>query len=378
MCKVAIVLTCLACAVHGRRVLSSESMQSRPLRDSKKLLENAHSFAGRAYADDAVHSSKALTRLLLALDPESAFTPSRPGARLPLRPALVPAASRSVHTEPDAASMLLRLRGGATQRDILKATYESNQLRASLLAEAASKVAALRKSLVNGEAIPDFAETADEIIADALDTYETRAPKDDSEVKELYDAKKNEVRTEILRSLEPAFVQQICLLKDAALELFKKGLVSDGDSSEALVEAEAVFVRAASESVPKNTGWEFSLERESLVGAMRAMHTEQKKLQNAKLESAQQMQTALTFLHGQQQQMQNIQAEGMARMGGKWNLGAAYRPSGTDINLSGAYQQGRCNLQISLVPDESANLLGNSGWNGVQPANLGLSFNVHL
>ena len=81
----------------------------------------------------------------------------------------------------------------------------------------------------------------------------------------------------------------------------------------------------------------------------------------------------------QQQQMQALQAQYTGGQGGKWNLGAAYRPPDTNINLSAAYQQGRCNLQVSMVPDEGANLLGPNGFtNGVGPANLGLSFQVHV
>ena len=43
----------------------------------------------------------------------------------------------------------------------------------------------------------------------------------------------------------------------------------------------------------------------------------------------------------QQQQMQALQAQYTGGQGGKWNLGAAYRPPDTNINLSAAYQQGR-------------------------------------
>ena len=73
------------------------------------------------------------------------------------------------------------------------------------------------------------------------------------------------------------------------------------------------------------------------------------------------------------------QAQYTGGQGGKWNLGAAYRPPDTNINLSGSYNQGRTNLQISMVPDEGANLLGPNGFtNGVGPANLGLSFNINM
>ena len=36
---------------------------------------------------------------------------------------------------------------------------------------------------------------------------------------------------------------------------------------------------------------------------------------------------------------------GTGGQGGKWNVGAAYRPPDTNINLSGSYQQGRTNIQ---------------------------------
>ena len=44
-----------------------------------------------------------------------------------------------------------------------------------------------------------------------------------------------------------------------------------------------------------------------------------------------------------------------------WNLGVAYRIPDSNINLSGSYQQGKGNLQISCVPDESLPLLGPNG-----------------
>ena len=89
--------------------------------------------------------------------------------------------------------------------------------------------------------------------------------------------------------------------------------------------------------------------------------------------------TALSYLQMQQQQMQALQAQYTGGQGGKWNLGGAYRPPDTNINLSASYQQGRTNLQVSMVPDEGANLLGPNGFTqGVGPANLGLSFNIHV
>ena len=275
----------------------------------------------------------------------------------------------------------LHLSGGASEPTdaLLQATYACNELSASTLADGQAEVAALRKSVAGGEAIPTFGAKADELVADALDKFEADTPKGDADVTALYAARGEELKSALLSSLEPVFAQQICLLKDAAMEQFKKGLLGDGDGSEALAAAEAAFVREAGASVPGKTGWGFKLERSSLVGAMQAILAEQKKAQSAKLQTAQQMQTALSYLQMQQQQMQALQAQYTGGQGGKWDVGGAYRPPDTNINLSAAYRQGRCNVQVSMVPDEGANLLGPNGFTqGVGPANLGLTFQLHI
>ena len=119
------------------------------------------------------------------------------------------------------------------------------------------------------------------------------------------------------------------------MEQFKKGAL-DGDASDAAAAAEAAFAREAAASVPAKSGWGSKLERASLASAVQAILTEQKKAQAAKLQSAQQMQTALSYLQMQQQQMQALQAQYTSGQGSKWNLGAAYRPPDTNINLSGS------------------------------------------
>ena len=204
----------------------------------------------------------------------------------------------AVRPSRSAAAALLRLSGGASEPSdaMLQATYACNQLAASTLADAQSEVAALRKSVTGGEAIPTFGAKADELVSDALDKFDADSAKGDAEVTALYASKADELRAAITASLEPVFVQQVCLLKDAALEQFKKGLLGDGDGSEALAAAEAAFVREAGASVPGKTGWGFKLERQSLVSAMQAILAEQKKAQSAKLQTAQQMQTALSYL----------------------------------------------------------------------------------
>lgn len=97
-----------------------------------------------------------------------------------------------------------------------------------------------------------------------------------------------------------------------------------------------------------------------------------------RLEGARQHRQALQYLQMQQQQMNAIQAQ-MQVLGSfaimynalsiiyiqgansPWNFGMAYRIPDTNININCNYQQGKSNIQISCVPDESIGLLGSNG-----------------
>jgi hypothetical protein len=262
---------------------------------------------------------------------------------------------------------------------LLQATFSCNRLYSEVLAEAMAEVAALRKAVSTGEAVPAFGSKADGLLTDAADKFEAATPVGDAEVSALYKSKAEELSDVLVTSLEPIFVQQISLLKEGALEQFKKAMLGEGEAPEALSAAEAAFTREATASVPSKTSWGVKAERASLVGIMTTIQAQAKKATATKLQAAQQLNTAMSYLQMQQQQMQAMQAQYTGGQGGKWNLGAAYRPPDTNINLSGSYQQGRTNLQVSMIPDEGANLLGANGFtNGVGPANLGLSFNIHL
>jgi hypothetical protein len=96
------------------------------------------------------------------------------------------------------------------------------------------------------------------------------------------------------------------------------------------------------------------------------------------MKSAQQQQTAMSFLQSQQQMIQQLQMQ-LYGQSSPWNVGVAYRIPDTNFNLQGSYQQGRANVQLSCVPDEYAPMLGPNGFtNGVGPGNLGLSLNLSV
>lgn len=119
-----------------------------------------------------------------------------------------------------------------------------------------------------------------------------------------------------------------------------------------------------------------------------------------KLRAAKQNQQAMQYLQGQMQQFQALQQQMMGAQV-PWNIGATYRIPDSNFNFQFNYQQGKANLQVSCVPDESLSLLGPNGErvlnlssladltlflssslagfvHGVTPGNVGLSFNLNI
>ncbi|EOD11903.1 hypothetical protein EMIHUDRAFT_464972 [Emiliania huxleyi CCMP1516] len=290
-------------------------------------------------------------------------------------------APRSQTRSSPAPRSVLALRGGGGEPSeaMLQATFACNRLYASCLAEANAEVAMLRKTVAAGEDLSGFGAKADAVLADAEDKFSAGTPAGDADVAQLYADKKEELSEAVLTSIEPAFVKALAALKETALESFKAQAVGQDDLANAASAAEAAFVKGAKVCVPAKAGWGYKAERASLVAVIDAIKSQSKKASAVKQQAQQQMSTAMNYLQLQSQQMQQIQAQYAGGQGGKWSLGAAYRPPDTNINLSGSYQQGRGNLQLWMVPDEGAALLGPNGFtNGVGPANLGLSMNVHL
>lgn len=272
---------------------------------------------------------------------------------------------------------VLSMRGGA---DIdLKVAVDSNELVSSVLMEVSREVSSLREVLSGGEPVSDFGSKVDRIISNALDKFDSNTPSGDRSTQKLFAIKRGELEASIQNNLSPVFLQQVCMLKGMALEVFLKDLAGDNDGAAAMISAEKAFVRGAAASVPTSQKWSFRTDHDSLVRSMQAIVNERSKANDAKVKSGQQLQTAMTYLQSQQKQMRELQAAYLGGQENKWSVGAAYRPADTDINLSSKYENGRCNVQVSMVPDEGANLLGPHGFTrGMGPANLGLTFNIHM
>jgi hypothetical protein len=98
----------------------------------------------------------------------------------------------------------------------------------------------------------------------------------------------------------------------------------------------------------------------------------------ARLDGARQQRQALQYLQMQQQQLGAMQAQmqvsvvtflctafysvcALKGANSPWNFAMAYRIPDTNININCNYQQGKSNVQVSCVPDESIGLLGANG-----------------
>merc|ERR1719183_489884 len=76
-----------------------------------------------------------------------------------------------------------RLRDGAEPSDaLLQATFASNALYASSLAEATAEVGMLRKSVSSGEVVPNLGTKAEAIFTDAADKFAAGTPAGEADV----------------------------------------------------------------------------------------------------------------------------------------------------------------------------------------------------
>lgn len=255
--------------------------------------------------------------------------------------------------------------------------YECNEAFSAALGDAHQKLESLSATLANGETIDDFGTRAEEIITAAVAKYDKETEKYRDEA--IQSRKRHELESIIDTSQHAIFMKQMQLLRENALLHFKSATSSDDMPSDfAFFSAVSQFIRDTEKSTRPGSSWSSAQEREDLQSMMQEISTQRKKLLTSQVSAAQQQANAMQYLQMQHTQMNAIQAQAYGGSGpGQWNVGAAYRPPDTNINASLSYQQGRTNIQISMVPDESAALLGPNGFSGgVGPGNLGLSFNI--
>ncbi|KAJ1628344.1 hypothetical protein T492DRAFT_614902 [Pavlovales sp. CCMP2436] len=261
--------------------------------------------------------------------------------------------------------------------DVLRAVYTCKEAATEALEAVDAKAADMAKALEQGEQIPSFGEAADKVIEEAVVAFDAGVPKRTS--KELAGKARAELKAAAVSKLHVPYLQQLQVLKTKAIAMYQESTSMNEVNVQGMLNADQFFVREAAASLATGASWGFQAERQNLQMIMQTIEREWKKGMAAKIQAAQQMSTAMQYMQVQQQQLQAIQQQLYGGGGGKWNVGAAYRPPDTNVNLSFNHQQGRTNIVASMVPDEQQSLLGPNGFtNGVGPANLGVSFNINV
>jgi len=274
-------------------------------------------------------------------------------------------------------SFVLAIRGGANEYET---KFES--AKSSVIEKAMIKIEEARRKIVDeNTAVADFGTKADEICAAAMEEFAKSAPSESegSSASSAYARKLQELELSLDAPLQVLYLRQLSLLREQALSAYKSASkASEASDYEAMLAADALFLRSAEAATRPSSTWTYDAERSALQSIMSDLASTSKKITEIQVKGSQQQSTAMQFLQHQQQMIQQLQMQ-LYGQSSPWNVGVAYRIPDTNFNLQGSYQQGRANLQLSCVPDEYAPMLGPNGFtNGVGPGNLGLSLNLSI
>lgn len=283
------------------------------------------------------------------------------------RPAFI--GSRGTHHQASLASVLSIPAGG----DIESA-------KAAAMQSAVEKIAELKSKIVDGGTVVEgLGSKSASILSGAVDEFRKNAGEDADSGSSAFGRSIDEISSSVDAQLHVLYLRQLALLRENALQRYRAATKTSGSSEyEAMLQADSQFAREAQDSTRAGSDWDYTSERAFLQAVMNNIAESGKKVVDIQMKSAQQQQTAMSFLQSQQQMIQQLQMQ-LYGQTSPWNVGIAYRIPDTNFNLQGSYQQGRANIQLSCVPDEYAPMLGPNGFtNGVGPGNLGLSLNLSV
>lgn len=261
--------------------------------------------------------------------------------------------------------------------DGVMAGYLCDAVFSKCLNKAQNETKELQKVVDEGNRITGLGNKASEIMSKTLEEYDVETTKFVEDP--VCDKKRRELESIIDTGLSTVFMKNTAVCAREALASFKTNVAGEMPADYALYSADAQFQAAAKDGVRPGSTWSFESERNDLHNMMTEISTQQRKLLDSQVQASLQHSKAIQFLRMQHAQMQAVQQQALGGGVGQWNVGAAYRPPDSNVNVSLGYQQGRTNVQVSMVPDESTSLLGPTGFtSGVGPGNLGLSFNINF
>jgi len=253
-----------------------------------------------------------------------------------------------------------------------------NEVFSEVLRQSAVKMAEFTRQVDENNKIPNFGNKSAELIKNALQNFDDQV--EESKNWQTTIKKRQELEAVLDTSLNSIFLKQLSILREMAISHFKSAASNDEIPADfAFFAADTFYLREAEESIRPGSYWNYSIERANVHNTIREISNRRKQLISEKIQHADHQANAFQYLQMQQAQIQAMQQQQYGGSPGSWNIGLAYRPPDSNLNISMGYQQGRTNIQISMVPDEQASLLGPNGFtSGVGPANLGLSLNLNL
>ena len=121
------------------------------------------------------------------------------------------------------------------------------------------------ETINEGSCIPKFGAEADRICNNALESFTSRAPPDDSSSSEsIYDKNVEQLERSLDAPLHVLYLKQISLLREKAIKSFKQSLSTEGSEYEAMMAADEFFRREAEESTRQNPDWDYVKESQLL------------------------------------------------------------------------------------------------------------------
>lgn len=227
------------------------------------------------------------------------------------------------------------------------------------LSFASEEVESLRQQVDAGRIVKNFGQKAQNI----LDAVNERA------------GSKKSLVSIVDSSLHALFLRQLLLVQQQLVERFSNDHALDATLSR----ADKLFEITAKDLVRPDSTWSFESVRDSLKAELSEILRDNAALKNEQ-ERVAQTQRATAAVIGQLQKQMDEIGEKLKGTGAAspWMLWTSYRLPGTPLQVSGRYQEGRTNIELSLVRNKDPANAEAGFVEGLTPQNLGLSLNIGL
>ncbi|KAJ8612236.1 hypothetical protein CTAYLR_002947 [Chrysophaeum taylorii] len=234
----------------------------------------------------------------------------------------------------------------------------------SALSTGFREIQALKETLARGSCVADLGARADAICATAEARVRAEEGEDAAQrVGDVLDAQ-----------LRCVYEKQLRILRDNAVEDVRTGVATTtSDEYARMVAAEREFSRNAEEATRKFADWSYEEARRELRAVLRVVAAKSAEARGAELKAAQQRAQYFTVLRKLVTELEEA-TEAHLGLDSPVNAALAFRVPETNINLSAALQKAKTSIQLSVVPDDSASLLGPTGFNKPKIASGDLAF----